>query len=72
LARRIEQHQEGAVPSFTQKYAVHMLVYYETHQTLDDARIRERNLKAWRRAWKLRLIEEVNPDWVDLSKEYLI
>ena len=53
--------------SFTKEYGVRMLVYYELHSTLVDAIQREKRLKKWNRAWKLELIEKVNPEWRDLS-----
>ena len=49
-----------------QEYAVHRLVYVEHHPSIDDAIVREKQLKRWKRDWKIRLIEEQNPDWVDL------
>ena len=66
LVQRIWQHQNGIVDGFTQKYGVHMLVYYELHEDMENAIIREKRLKKWNRAWKLRLIEEMNPEWNDL------
>ena len=67
LVRRIEQHRSGAVPGFSRKYGVTRLVYYEIHESLLEARARERSLKRWRRDWKATLIESLNPDWSDLS-----
>jgi putative endonuclease len=69
LLRRIWQHREGVVPGFTSKYGVKMLVWYEQHDTRESVLIRERRLKKWNRAWKLRLIEEMNPTWRDLWDE---
>jgi putative endonuclease len=66
LAKRIWQHKVKALPGFTAKYGVAMLVWYEVHSTRESAVIRERQLKEWNRAWKLRLIEERNSDWADL------
>ena len=66
LAHRIWQHRESQTPGFTSKYGVTMLVWMEPHRTREDAKLRERQLKKWNRAWKLRLIEEFNPDWKDL------
>jgi len=67
LARRVEQHKSGEVEGFTKKYGVHMLVFYERHDDMRSAIAREKRIKRWRRAWKLRLIERENPEWRDLS-----
>ena len=67
LRRRLEEHRSGAVPGFTRTYAVHQLVWFELHESLEYARQREMTLKKWKRAWKIALIEESNPDWRDLS-----
>ena len=61
IARRIEQHKADVVEGFTQRYAVHLLVYVEFHETMEAAIRREKQLKKWRRAWKLELIERNNP-----------
>ena len=66
LARRVYEHQEGIVEGFTKRYGVHHLVYYEVHKDVRDAIWREKCIKRWRRAWKIRLIEQENPDWRDL------
>jgi putative endonuclease len=66
LVKRVWQHKSDVVPGFTQKYAVHTLVYYEEHATAIDAITREKQLKKWNRDWKLRLIERMNPTWQDL------
>lgn len=66
LSNRIEQHRQMLTPGFTTRYGVHRLVYYEMHETMEAAIIREKQLKKWRRLWKLRLIEEMNPQWLDL------
>lgn len=71
LARRGEQHKSNVSDSFTKKYHVHSLVYYEVFDSPDDAIRREKNLKAWKRNWKLRIIEETNPDWEDLFDKLL-
>ena len=67
LAKRTGQHKNDQGESFTKEYSVHTLVYYELHPTMLDAIRREKRLKKWNRAWKLELIERVNPDWKDLS-----
>lgn len=67
LANRVMQHRSGAVPGFAKKYNCQCLVWFERHENLHDARVVERRMKAWQRAWKIRVIEEVNPAWDDLS-----
>jgi putative endonuclease len=69
LSRRIEAHKANAVPGFTKRYGVHMLVHVEEYASVLEARAREHALKRWRRAWKLKLIEKGNPSWKDLSAE---
>jgi putative endonuclease len=66
LVRRVYQHREGAAESFTKKYHVHRLVYFEQHSDIEAAIQREKRLKKWNRTWKIRLIEENNPNWSDL------
>jgi len=66
LIARIHQHREGAVPGFTRRYNLKRLVYYEVHDRAEDAIQREKRLKKWNRAWKLRLIDQQNPNWRDL------
>ena len=70
LVRRVWEHANGAIKGFTQKYKVHMLVWYEMHDDIHEAIKREKNIKAWQRLWKLRLIEESNPEWKDLYQEW--
>ncbi len=60
LARRIEQHRGGSVPGLTRKYGVYVLVWFEVHETRDSAKMRERAMKKWNRAWKIALIEKSN------------
>src|SRR5262249_51397793 len=69
LARRVAEHKARLVPGFTQKYGVDRLVYFEAFGSILEARAREHLLKRWRRAWKIALIEELNPDWRDLSDQ---
>jgi putative endonuclease len=71
LTARVWQHRNDIVEGFTKKYGVHMLVYFELHDDMTSAIVREKRLKKWNRAWKLRLIEEKNPDWNDLFKSIL-
>lgn len=61
LQRRVEEHKTGAVESFTKKYAVHSLVYYEQTESVEVAINREKQLKNWERKWKLELINKANP-----------
>jgi putative endonuclease len=69
LRQRVEQHRMGSVGSHTKRYRIHTLVYFELHETLEAARIRERQLKGWRRSWKGELIAKHNPPWRDISDQ---
>lgn len=69
LARRVWETRMGAVPGFTKKYGVRLLVRYKVHETRESAFGRERQLKKWNRARKLQLIEALNPSWRDLADE---
>ena len=69
LVRRVYEHKEGVVEGFTKKYGVKLLVWYEHTSEVEAAIRREKNIQAWKREWKLRLIEEFNPDWNDLYFE---
>lgn len=69
LVTRIWQHRKDSIDGFTRKYRVHTLVYYELHADMAHAITREKQLKKWRRAWKLELIEGRNPEWKDLWDE---
>jgi putative endonuclease len=66
LVRRVWDHKVKAVPGFTAKYGVDRLVWFERHDTLESAMIRERRIKGWNRSWKIQLIEQDNPQWIDL------
>jgi putative endonuclease len=66
LVRRVYQHRTDAVRGFTKKYGVHRLVYFEEFSNAEAAIRREKQLKKWNRTWKIQLIEESNPNWVDL------
>ena len=66
LVRRVYEHRTKAVPSFTSRYGVDKLVWFEIHATAEAAITREKELKKWRRDWKIRMIEESNPEWDDL------
>jgi putative endonuclease len=69
LAGRIEAHRSDSVHGFTKQYGVHTLVYFELHADMYEAIQREKRLKKWNRAWKIRLIEEMSPEWQDLSAQ---
>ena len=69
LATRVEAHRNGSVEGFTRQYGVHTLVYFEVHAGMYEAIQREKRLKKRNRAWKIRLIEEMNPGWKDLSEQ---
>ena len=66
LVGRVYQHREGLVPGFTKRYGCKMLVYFEVYDDLQDARLRELQMKEWKRNWKIRLIEDNNLEWADL------
>ena len=69
LARRLEQHRAGSVSSFTKKYNCYRLVRFERFESIHDARLVEKRMKAWKRDWKVRRIEELNPQWNDLCSQ---
>lgn len=71
LSARLQTHKNELIKGFTQKYHVHLLVHCESYDSPEEAIRREKNLKAWQRAWKLRLIEENNPEWKDISDTIL-
>ena len=66
LIQRIDQHKNKFVPSFTEKYGVDKLVWFEACDSIGGAIVREKQIKKWKREWKIRLIEETNPYWNDL------
>ncbi len=66
LVKRVWEHRAGVADGFTGKYHVHRLVYYERHGDMAAAITREKQLKKWNRAWKIRLIQQSNPQWDDL------
>lgn len=71
LLQRVWQHKSGLVEGFTQRYGVKCLVWYEMHESMPAAIAREKAVKGWLRAWKLKLIEASNPDWRDLYADLL-
>jgi putative endonuclease len=66
LSRRVWEHKTKAIPGFSARYGVDRLVWYEAYDRIDEAIAREKALKKWRRAWKIKLIEDMNPEWRDL------
>jgi putative endonuclease len=71
LIKRVYEHKQNLIDGFTKKYSVHVLVYYEIHRAIEEAIAREKQIKKWNRQWKLRLIEEGNPEWKDLYDEII-
>ena len=69
LIKRAWEHKNKVIPGFTARYNVHMLVFYEVHETYVEAARREKRFKNWCRQWKLNLIEELNPEWRDLYED---
>lgn len=70
LPKRIWEHKNDLVPGFTRKYQVHKLVYFELANDMRGAIVREKQLKRWKRQWKIELIEKENPDWRDISFDF--
>lgn len=70
LGKRVWQHKQKAFPGFTAKYGVDRLVWYQVQDTREAAKSRERKIKKWNRAWKIRLIEASNPEWRDLYETW--
>lgn len=71
LVKRVWEHKNNEVEGFTKKYGVHQLVYFEVHEEVKSALTREKQIKKWKRDWKIRLIEESNPNWDDLYESIL-
>lgn len=71
LIRRVWQHKNDVHNGFSKKYQVHRLVWYEAHRDVNEAIQREKQMKKWRRQWKINVIEEQNPDWYDLYDDLL-
>jgi putative endonuclease len=69
LGRRAWEHREGLYPGFTKRYGLKVLVWYEHYDQMIDAIAREKQIKNWTRAWKIELIEKMNPVWRDLYEE---
>ena len=71
LVRRVHEHKNHIIKGFTERYNVNMLVYFEQTADIREALQREKQLKKWNRKWKLELIEKLNPEWEDLSKDWI-
>jgi putative endonuclease len=71
LIRRVYEHKNNIIEGFTKKYNLHFLVYYETHNDINLALLREKRIKKWNRDWKIEIIEKNNPDWIDLYDELI-
>jgi putative endonuclease len=71
LPARISQHRNDAADGFSSRYGLHTLAWWEVHATMDPAILRENALKAWKRLWKIELVESSNPQWRDLSADIL-
>ena len=69
LIKRVYEHKNDLTDGFTKRYQVHNLIYYEVFENIEQAIIREKQLKKWRRQWKINLIEKDNPEWRDLYGE---
>lgn len=67
LINRVHAHRTGAAPGFTRRYGVKLLMWYELHGSMEEAILREKRIKEWKRLWKIQLIEERNPHWSDLA-----
>lgn len=70
LVRRVWQHREGLADGFTKTYQIKRLVWFEVHGDIMAAIAREKQLKKWKRAWKIELIQKTNPDWRDLYEDF--
>ena len=71
ITRRVFEHKNNQIEGFTKQYKIHHLVYYEIHDNPQSAILREKQIKKWNRSWKIRLIEEKNPEWEDLYTQIL-
>jgi putative endonuclease len=69
LAQRVWQHKNDTFEGFSKQYATKILVWYESGESIEGAIMREKQIKKWNRTWKLRLIESMNPQWLDLSED---
>jgi len=69
LTKRVWEHKNNTIKGFTKKYKIHNLVYFEEYSNIEEAIVREKQLKKWNRTWKFELIEKDNPNWKDLYKD---
>ena len=69
LARRMYEHRKGLIEGFSKRYDLKTLIWYEVHDTMAAAITREKQIKAWKRGWKIELIEKMNPMWLDLHDD---
>ena len=70
VIRRAYEHKSGLIAGFTKKYSINSLVYFESTNDVNEAILREKRLKKWKRQWKIELIEKSNPSWRDLSEDF--
>jgi putative endonuclease len=70
LVHRLHQHRQGLTPGITTKYRIKRLVWFEMHETMEAAIVREKQIKRWRRQWKYDLINELDPGWRDLAEDF--
>ena len=70
LPKRVWEHRNHFVDGFTTKYGIRRLVWFERHETMESAIAREKSIKKWKRAWKIELIEAMNPEWCDLFDDF--
>jgi putative endonuclease len=70
MARRVIQHRTGKGVAFTARYNLYRLAWFEMHQDINAAILREKRIKRWRREWKFALVEELNPGWADLASDW--
>ena len=71
LVKRVYEHKQNDIEGFTEQYNVHNLVYYEIYKDVNEAILREKQMKKWNRQWNINLIVKNNPQWVDLYKEII-
>lgn len=69
LVKRVWEHKHDMAKGFTSRYGVHRLVWYEAHESMESAIVREKRIKNWKRPWKIDLVEEKNPEWKDLYEQ---
>jgi putative endonuclease len=72
LVKRVYEHKNNLVEGFTKKYNIHRLAWYELHGSAESAILREKQIKKWKRAWKIELVEKRNPQWNDLYEDICI